>query len=63
MTGALSFLEALAKNPDRIAGEIFPGPARRNRNIFQRSNRTLRTISEVYRVLERKFNTARFEDS
>ena len=62
MTGALSFLEALAKNPDRIAGEIFPGPAHRNRNIFQRSNRTLRTVSEVYRVLERKFNTARFED-
>jgi predicted nucleic acid-binding Zn-ribbon protein len=62
MTGALSFLEALAKSPDRVAGEIFPGPARRNRNIFQRSNRTLRTVAEVYRLLERKFNTSRYED-
>ncbi len=63
LSGALSFLEALAKNPDRAAGEIFPGAARRNRNIFRRSNSTLRTVAEVYRVLERKFNTARFEDS
>lgn len=62
MNGALSFLEALATDPDRIAGEIFPGPARRNRGIFQRSNRTLRSVAEVYRVLERKFNTSRFED-
>jgi hypothetical protein len=62
LSGALSFLDALASEPDRIAGEIFPGPARRNRNIFQRRNSTLRTVSEVYRVLERKFNTSRFED-
>jgi hypothetical protein len=62
MTGALSFLDALAKYPDRLAGEIFPGPARRNRNIFQRSNRTLRTVAEVYRLLQRKFNTSRYED-
>jgi len=62
ITGALSFLEALAKHPDSIAGEIFPGPARRNRSIFQRRNRTLRTVAEVYRVLERKFNTSRFDD-
>lgn len=62
MTGALSFLEALAKEPDRIAGEIFPGPASRNRNIFQRRNSTLRSVAEVYRVLQRKFNTSRYED-
>jgi len=62
VSGAISFLDALAKHPDRIAGEMFPGPARRNRNIFQRSNRTLRTIAEVYRVLAHKFNTSRYED-
>lgn len=62
VSGAISFLEELTNNPDHIAGEIFPGPARRNRNIFQRSNRSLRTVAEVYRVLERKFNTSRYED-
>ncbi|MEZ5541803.1 MAG: transglycosylase SLT domain-containing protein [Pseudomonadota bacterium] len=61
MSGALSFLDALSTNPDGIAGEIFPGPARRNRGIFQRSNRSLRTVAEVYRLLERKFNTSRYE--
>lgn len=62
MTGALSFLKVLATNPDSIAGELFPGAARRNRNIFQRSNHTLRTVTEVYHLLGRKFNTSRYED-
>lgn len=61
-SGAISFLKALAENPDRIAGEIFPGPARRNRSIFQTRNSTPRTVAEVYRVLSRKFNTARYEE-
>ena len=63
VTGAISFLDALAKHPDRIAGEMFPGPARRNRNIFQRNNRSLRTVAEVYRVLAHKFNTSLYDDS
>ena len=62
MAGALSFLKVLATNPDGIAGELFPGAARRNRNIFQRSNHTLRTVTEVYHLLGRKFNTSRYED-
>ncbi|MDH3979146.1 MAG: transglycosylase SLT domain-containing protein [Gammaproteobacteria bacterium] len=61
-SGAISFLKVLEENPDRIAGEIFPGPARRNRNIFQTRSRTPRTVAEVYRVLGRKFNTARYEE-
>jgi len=61
VAGALSFLKVLADNPDVIAGEIFPGAARRNRNIFQRSNHSLRTVAEVYHLLARKFNTSRFE--
>jgi hypothetical protein len=61
-SGAISFLKALSESPERIAGEVFPGPARRNRSIFQTRNRTPRTIAEVYRVLARKFNTARYEE-
>ena len=60
--GAISFLKELDVNPDRIAGEIFPGPARRNRGIFQTRDRTPRTIAEIYRLLARKFNTARYEE-
>ncbi len=61
-SGAISFLRELAENPDRIASEIFPGPARRNRSIFQTRNHTPRTVAEVYRLLARKFNTARYEE-
>jgi hypothetical protein len=62
-SGAIRFLKALAENPNRIAGEIFPGPARRNRGVFQASNRTPRTLTEIYRVLSAKFNTARYGES
>ncbi len=61
-SGAISFLKVLAESPDRIAGELFPGPARRNRSIFQTRNRAPRTVAEVYRLLARKFNTARYEE-
>ena len=60
-SGAISFLKALEKNPDRIAGEIFPGPAKRNRNIFRMQSRKPRTVAEVYQIFDRKFNTARYE--
>ncbi|MGD2137800.1 MAG: transglycosylase SLT domain-containing protein [Gammaproteobacteria bacterium] len=59
--GAISFLKALEKHPDRIAGEIFPGPAKRNKNIFRMQTRKPRTVAEVYEVFSRKFNTARYE--
>jgi soluble lytic murein transglycosylase-like protein len=62
-TGALSFLKALAENPEQIAVDIFPGPALRNRNIFHKHDDKPRTVAEVYRLLTRKFNTARFEES
>jgi hypothetical protein len=61
-SGAISFLKELAVNPGRIAGEIFPGPARRNRSIFQTRNRTPRTVAEIYQLLARKFNTDRYEE-
>jgi hypothetical protein len=62
-SGAISFLKALAENPGQIAGEIFPGPASRNRSIFQDKSRKPRTVAEVYRLFARKFNTSRFRDS
>lgn len=61
-TGAISFLKALAEDPEQIAGEMFPGPAQRNRSIFRKRNDKPRTMAEVYRLLNRKFNTARYEE-
>jgi hypothetical protein len=60
-TGAISFLKALADEPGKVAGEIFPGPARRNRLIFQNKARKPRTVAEVYNLFDRKFNTSRYE--
>jgi hypothetical protein len=61
--GAISFLRALAEDPGQIAGEIFPGPASRNRSIFQDKARKPRTVAEVYKLFARKFNTSRYRDS
>ncbi len=61
-TGAISFLKALADEPGKVAGEIFPGPARRNRTIFQNKADKPRTVAEIYKLFERKFNTSRYED-
>lgn len=62
-TGAISFLKALADDPGKVAGEIFPGPARRNRTIFQNKADKPRTVAEIYKLFDRKFNTSRYEDS
>jgi hypothetical protein len=62
-SGAISFLKALAEDPGQIAGEIFPGPARRNRYIFQDKARNPRTVAEIYKLFDRKFNTAGYEGS
>lgn len=61
-SGAISFLKALEKHPDKIAGDIFPGPAQRNKNIFRMQDSNPRTVAEVYEVFSRKFNTSRYED-
>lgn len=60
--GAISFLKALDENPDQIAGDIFPGPALRNSTIFHKRNNKPRTIAEVYRLLESRFNTDRYDE-
>lgn len=61
-TGAISFLRALDEAPDELAGNIFPGPARRNHNIFHAGESKPRTVAEVYEVFSRKFNTARYAE-
>jgi hypothetical protein len=61
-SGAITFLELLDKNPDKVAGDIFPGPASRNMNIFHTKNRKPRTVVEVYDVLDTKFTTSRYKD-
>jgi hypothetical protein len=61
-SGAISFLKALAEDPHKIATDIFPGPAKRNRSIFQNKARKQRTVGEIYKLFARKFNTDRFRD-
>jgi hypothetical protein len=61
-SGAISFLRALDEAPDEIAGNIFPGAARRNRNIFHAGQSKPRTVAEVYEIFSRKFNTARYAE-
>jgi hypothetical protein len=61
-SGAISFLKALDENPDQIAGDIFPGPAQRNRNIFHKRDKKPRTVAEIYQLLDRKFNTDRYKE-
>mgnify|MGYP001548939877 CR=1 FL=1 len=62
LSGTITFLELLDRNPDKVASDIFPGPAARNRNIFHAENRKPRTVAEVYDVFYRKFNTSRYKD-
>ena len=62
-TGAISFLKALAENPDRIAGEVFPAAAEHNRALFRPVRSKPRTIAEIYKMFERKFSGSRFLDA
>lgn len=61
-TGAISFLKALHEDPDKIARDIFPGPASRNRGVFRSRDSKPRTLAEIYEIFSRKFNTARYEE-
>lgn len=62
LSGAIRFLEFLDRNPHKVASDIFPGPALRNKNIFQNKNRKPRTVAEVYDLLGRKFSDVRYKD-
>ncbi|UCC55776.1 MAG: transglycosylase SLT domain-containing protein [Gammaproteobacteria bacterium] len=62
LSGALMFLKTLDEEPTAIAGEIFPGAAARNQRVFQNPKRQPRTVAEVYRWFDSKFNTARYKE-
>jgi hypothetical protein len=62
LSGTITFLELLDRNPDKVASDIFPGPAARNRAVFHAENRKPRTVAEVYDVFNRKFNSSRYKD-
>jgi len=61
--GAISFLKTLDEHPDKIAGDVFPQAAKNNQSIFQPKLSKPRTVAEVYKIFERKFNTSRYRDS
>jgi hypothetical protein len=62
-TGAISFLKALYESPDRIAGEVFPKAAKTNQAIFRPKLSRPRTIAEIYKMFQQKFNTTRYKDA
>ena len=61
--GAISFLKTLDEHPDKIAGDVFPQAAKNNQGIFQPKLSKPRTVAEIYKIFERKFNTSRYRDS
>jgi peptidoglycan hydrolase-like protein with peptidoglycan-binding domain len=58
--GAVMFLKALVDAPATIAGDIFPEKAASNPGVFQSGQGQPRTVTEVYRFLDSKFDTARY---
>ena len=60
--GAISFLKAMAENPDVFAVDMFPMAAKSNRDIFHPKTCKPRTVNEVYELFGRKFNTSRYDD-
>ena len=58
--GAAMFLKTLDEAPATIAGDIFPEEAASNPGVFQGGQRQPRTVAEVYRFLDSKFDTARY---
>ncbi|MDH3899706.1 MAG: transglycosylase SLT domain-containing protein [Gammaproteobacteria bacterium] len=62
LNGALMFLKTLDEEPTAIAGEIFPGAAASNLAVFQNQEQQPRTVAEVYRWFDSKFNTTRYDE-
>jgi hypothetical protein len=59
--GAVTFLKTLAEAPATSARDIFPEEAASNPAVFEGRNDQPRTVDEVYRYLDSKFNTARYD--
>jgi peptidoglycan hydrolase-like protein with peptidoglycan-binding domain len=58
---ALEFLNLLEKNPARIAAASFPEAAESNPGVFHPLPEEQRTVEEIYRFFDKKFNTGRYE--
>jgi hypothetical protein len=63
VSGAISFLKALYEHSDRIAGKIFPKAVEHNLGIFSPKFSKPRTVTEIYKLFERKFNAMRYSDA
>lgn len=59
---ALQFLETLDAAPDTIAAERFPDAAGRNPGIFHNRQQQPRSVAELYRWFDSKFNTSRYDE-
>lgn len=59
---AVLFLEALQKNPDGNAAEMFPEAADANKSIFFNWRDKERSFREIYENFDRRFNLGRYED-
>ena len=59
--GAISFLQALDEKPDTFAKEMFPAAAKSNKDIFHPRICEPRTVNEVYKLFEQKFNTSLYD--
>ena len=59
--GAAIFLKTLDEAPATSARDIFPEEAASNPVVFEGRNHQPRTVEEVYRYLDSKFNTARYD--
>ncbi len=55
IAGAKSFFKALVANPNQIAAEIFPRPAKANPNIFYAGGQPM-TLQQVYKIMSDKVN-------
>ncbi|MCS6986829.1 MAG: lytic transglycosylase domain-containing protein [Sphingomonadaceae bacterium] len=60
--GAVRFLSALARTPERLAAELFPAAAAANRAIFHGADGP-RTLAEVHALLTRRLGRAMPEAS
>jgi len=60
--GAVKFLRALEEEPSAIAATIFPEEAARDPAVFRGVQQQPRTVAQVYRWFDRKFNTARYDE-
>jgi peptidoglycan hydrolase-like protein with peptidoglycan-binding domain len=60
--GAVKFLKTLDEEPSAIAATIFPEQAARDPAVFRGEQQHPRTVAQVYRWFERKFNTARYDE-